>query len=93
MFRLTTNVLRMKTPQHVSDTLAEVVQEAMRSAGLSQRAVAETTGIPLVTLNRKLTKKHPFTIPEIASIAEAVDIGVTELFLRVERTVAADAAA
>ena len=85
MFRLTTSVPHMTTAQSISDRLAAVVVQAIRSAGLSQRAVAEKSGIPLVTLNRRLTGKAAFTVLEVAAVAEVVGVGVTELFLRAER--------
>lgn len=88
MFRMTTTVLRMTTPEQISQRLAEVVVAAIKAAGHSQRDVAEASGIPLVTLNRRLTGRSSFTIPEIAAISEVIDTGVTELFLRVERSFA-----
>lgn len=86
MFRLTTSVVRMNTPQQVSDTLSRVVKAAMKTSGHSQRDVAEATGIPLVTLNRRLTGSYSFTVLEVAAIAEVIGVGVTDLFLRAERS-------
>ena len=61
MFRLTTSMIRMNTPQATSDRLTAVVAEAMRTAKVSQRAMAELTGIPLVTLSRRLNGHTAFT--------------------------------
>lgn len=91
MFRLTTNVARMNTPQQVGAALAEVVRAAIKDAGLSQRGVAAAAGMPLVTLNRRLTGHSAFTVVEVAAIAAVVGIGVTELFVRAEDSSLADA--
>jgi len=53
---------------------------------MSQRDLAERTGIPLVTLNRRLTARTSFTVTELAAIAEALgDVSVTDWFLKAER--------
>ena len=82
---MTTNVLRMNTPDHITEGLARVVSEAIKADGKSQRQVADATGIPLVTLNRRLTGRAAFTVVELASIAKVLDISVVDMFLRVER--------
>ena len=79
-------MLRMTTAQTLSRDLADVVNAAVRAAHLSQRDLAERTGIPLVTLNRRLTARTPFTVTELAAIAEALgDVSVTDWFLKAER--------
>lgn len=43
--------------EHINPTSAEVaatLKDAMRAAGVSQREMADRTGIPLTTLNRHL---------------------------------------
>lgn len=85
MFRLTTNLLRMNTPEATSARLTTAVANALRSAGLTQRAVSEQTGIPLVTLNRRLTGRSAFTVLELAAIAEVTGLSVVELAVRAER--------
>ncbi|HZL06889.1 MAG TPA: helix-turn-helix transcriptional regulator [Coriobacteriia bacterium] len=78
-------MIRMNTPEQVGRLLSEITSEAIKHAGLSQRATSESTGIPLVTLSRRLTGRSAFTVPEIAAIARASGVSVVELFLRVER--------
>lgn len=85
MFRLTTSMLHMNTPQATSDRLTAVISQAMASAKVSQRAMAEATGIPLVTLNRRLTGRTAFTAVEMAAVAEVLNLSIVELALRAER--------
>ena len=85
MFRLTTNVLRMNTPEAISARLAVAIAEAIKIAGLSQRDVADRCGIPLVTLSRRLTGRTPFTIIEVAAICNALGISLIEIAVRAER--------
>lgn len=82
---MTTNVPRMTTAQTASADLAEVIVEAMKADGQSQRSMSTATGIPLVTLNRRLTGRSAFTVIEVAAIAQVLDISVVDLFLRAER--------
>ena len=63
----------------------EVVAEAMKAQKHSQRSMADAIGMPLVTLNRRLTGKSAFTVPELASIARELDLSVLEIALRAER--------
>lgn len=86
MFRLTSNVIRMTTATTASADLAEVIAAAMKADGKSQRAVSEAAGIPLVTLNRRLTGRSAFTVPEVAAIAKVLDLSIVDLFLRAERS-------
>lgn len=60
---------------------------------MSQRDVAAATGIPLVTLSRRLTGQTGFTVPEVAAIAHLLGISLVEVFLRAERAATASAAA
>lgn len=75
----------MTTAQTASADLAEVIVEAMKADGQSQRSMSTATGIPLVTLNRRLTGRSAFTVIEVAAIAQVLDISVVDLFLRAER--------
>lgn len=84
MFRMNTRVLRMNTPEATSARLAAVVSEAIRDGGVSQRKVSEETGIPLSTLSSRLTGRRPFTVVELAAIAQLLEISVLELVLRSE---------
>ena len=95
MFRLTTNLFRMTTPQQVSDSLREVVVAAAKAAGKSQRAISDETGIPLIRVNRKFKGVYPMTVLELAAFAGVIGTSITDLALQAElhaaaaRTVAA----
>ncbi|MGV3564209.1 MAG: helix-turn-helix domain-containing protein [Nocardioides sp.] len=82
----------MATPEQVSRRLAAVVSTAIQDAKRSQRSIAEETGIPIATLSRRLTGHSPFTIPEVAAIADAIGVSVIELVLRAERSPAVEVA-
>lgn len=87
MFHLTTKVLRMTQQHAFPAALAATVTAAIKADGKSQRQVAELTGIPLVTLNRKLTGRVPLNSLELAMIAEVLDTTPTDLTLRAERMI------
>lgn len=91
MFQLGTKVVHMDTSNLTQRAVAGVVSAAISEAGKSQREVAQETGIPLVTLSRRLTGHSPFLITEIGAIAQVLDLRVSELISRAER-VTADAA-
>lgn len=92
MLRMVTRVLHMETPQTFTTSLAQVVVGQMKSAGLSQRDMATVTGIPLVTLSRRLTGKSPFNVAELATVASVMDVSVVDLVLKAERVAASVAA-
>lgn len=90
MFRLTTNVARMTTPEAFNRHLVRVTGEAIKAAAMSQRVVAERAGIPLVTLNRRLTGKAALTVPELASIAEVIGARLVDLVSTAEADAVAE---
>jgi transcriptional regulator with XRE-family HTH domain len=61
-------------PRQVSQTVAE----AMMAQGWSEKALAEATGIPRVTLRRRLAGAA-FNVAELAAIADALGTTVTDL--------------
>lgn len=58
--------------------VAQAVTEAMNAGGWSEKALAETTGIPRVTLRRRLAGAA-FNVAELAAIADALGTTVSEL--------------
>ena len=92
MSRLTTNLISMNTAQATSDRLVDAVLAAMKEKGISQRAMSDATGIPLVTLSRRLLKRSAFTLVELAAVAEVLNLSLVELALRAERDLALRAA-
>lgn len=88
MSRLVTTVVRMETPEAIARQVAIEIENVRKSAGVSQRDLAEATGIPLVTLNRRLTGQgKPFTFAEVAAVAQSLGTTITEIALRAERNV------
>jgi len=59
--------------------LAAAVQSALSAVGMSQRALADKTGISQATLNRILTGNRPAKMPELILIADAVGCTVAQL--------------
>ena len=53
----------------------------MDNKGISKRKLANVTGIPFATLDRKLrgVGKSAFTFPELSAIAEHLDCSVSDL--------------
>ena len=80
-------VLYMDTNQALEQQLAAEVREAARSAGVSRNQLAELTGIPFVTLTRRLASTGKgFTVAELVAVAAALDLSLVELALRAERS-------
>lgn len=82
MFRLVTTVFNMDTPEQLALAVSNEVRVEMRLKKISQRELAASTNIPLVTLNRRLTGGKPFDLAEVALIAHALEVDVIELLLR-----------
>jgi hypothetical protein len=75
----------MTTAQQVSDSLREVVVAAAKDAGMSQRAISDETGFPLIRVNRKFTGVYPMDTVELAAFAQAIGTTITELAIKAER--------
>jgi lambda repressor-like predicted transcriptional regulator len=64
--------------------LATRIKAATKSAGLTTKALSDTTGIPYSTLNRKLDiKPETFTVQEITKISVALGVGFDTLLSEV----------
>jgi transcriptional regulator with XRE-family HTH domain len=68
----------MDTNPNYSARVAVTVAAAMEAGGWSEKALAEATGIPRVTLRRRLAGAA-FNVAELAAIAEALGTTVTDL--------------
>ena len=55
---------------NTTEWIAAAIRHALLDAGRTKRAVADETGIPYPTLNRKISGKRDFTLSELLSIAE-----------------------
>lgn len=62
--------------------VAETVAHAVGAGGWSEKALAEVTGIPRVTLRRRLTGSSAFNVAELAAIADALGTNVSDLIGR-----------
>lgn len=86
MPRMGTKVAAMDTSEALARQIAIEVRDAMSAAGISQRDMASRSGIPLVTLSRRLVGGHkPFDLAEVAVVAGVMGLSLTELVLRAER--------
>ena len=79
----------MTTANTLSERLTDAIREAASNAGVSQRELSARTGIPLVTLNRKLNHGTSFNAVELGTISEALGTSLVELALKAERKVSA----
>jgi transcriptional regulator with XRE-family HTH domain len=79
VFHLERYGLYMDTPEQTSREISRTVSEALRVAGISQRSAADLTGIPLTTLNRRLTGAAPFLVTELYSLAKVLGTTVSAL--------------
>lgn len=66
-----------------SATVAKRVDKALSSAKFSVSEASEKSGIPRVTLTRRLRypASSPFTVRELHQIAEAIGCDVSEFFV------------
>lgn len=72
------NVIDMEHTNPPAALVAETLKEAIGAAGLSQREVAESTCIPLTTLNRHLNNGD-LAWEEIRAIANVVGRSASSL--------------
>ena len=59
--------------------VAQATYAAMVAGGETQLGLSEKTGIPRTTLARRLAGSSPFTVAELAAIADVLDIPVVSL--------------
>lgn len=88
MSRMDTKIVRMdNNPAALTERISAEVKGAMKERGVSQREMSRQTGIPLNTLSARLQSgtTRPFTIGELASVLDALNISMVELALRAER--------
>jgi len=93
MNHMGTIVDHMDTTEALDRQLTAEVLAAMKAARKSQRDMADATGIPLVTLGRRLGGNGKgFTVLELMRICEALGISFVEPALRAERSLLTRAA-
>lgn len=89
MFRMNTKLFHMNTDRTESERVASAIRAEMEKQHISQRRLAEQTGIPVVTLHRKLKGASPFTTTDIALIARELDTSMTAIIAAAEMRAAA----
>lgn len=85
MLHMESTVLHVEHPLD----LASVVLRRLDEAEISQREAAVRTGIPLTTLNRRLTGASPFLATELQSLASLLRTTVSRLAIEAENAGAA----
>lgn len=68
--------VRMAT---TNELVASAVKDAISAAGSSHRKLCEATGIPSVTLNRRLNANRTFTVEELVAIADHLGVPASSL--------------
>lgn len=63
---------------------AEVVLKHIENSDVTEFSLAEKTGIPRSTLRRSLQGNRQVTLNEVAAIAYALDVTITELMNEAE---------
>lgn len=72
-----------------ADRLTEAITARMGARGLTEAALADASGIPRVTLRRRLTTGRGWTVDEIDRIADALGTDPGALFIAATTPVAA----
>ena len=70
------------------ERVAAQVSAAMRAAGVTQRSLAEATGIPQVTLSRSLNAHRALDTDELGRIASALGVRASDLLRAAESAAA-----
>lgn len=78
---------------HLAEATAENIRTHLREASMTQKHLSWETGIPYVTLNRKLRGKQDFSLSEVYMIAKALKIEVSALIAPVAEPKASKEAA
>lgn len=74
----------MAAPSNLPEAVAEAAADALGRAGISRREAAELTGIPITTLQRRLTGRTPFDLDHLAWVAEIAGTTVPALISEAE---------
>lgn len=64
----------------ITESVAEKVAAAITRSGSSKHAVADATGIPMTTFNRKINGHTPFNVEELALVARALNESPASFF-------------
>lgn len=75
----------MVTPPDMAKALAAATSEALMAAGISRRDAADRSGIPITTLQRRLTGRSPLNAHELDTLATLAGTTVSALVARAEQ--------
>ena len=67
--------------------LAREVRAELARRGMSRAQLADQAGINRHTIQRRLSAQHPFTYEELANVARALGLPLSELIERAESSV------
>lgn len=73
----------------ITQTVAAAVRGLIAERGMSELSMAQESGIPRVTLRRRLAGQTAFTVQELADVGRVLDITVLDIVKRSETVVAA----
>lgn len=69
----------------IDEAVGRAVRGAIAATTHSRADVAESIGLSLKSLDRRILGYLPFTITELMGIAQVCDMSLSELLARVER--------
>lgn len=76
----------------IDEAVGRAVRGAIAATTHSRADVAESIGLSLKSLDRRILGKLPFTVPELMGVARTCDVPFADLLARVERSTRGDAA-
>lgn len=82
---MVTTLFHMVTSQPTPEDVAHALGDALSAAGVTQREASERSGIPLVTLSRRLTAKTPLNVVELAMLSTIAGVTVTDVVVAATR--------
>ena len=75
----------MATGTDITETLAAATSDALMAAGITRRDAADRSGIPITTLQRRLTGRSPLNALELDTLAKLAGTTVRALVVEAER--------
>lgn len=78
-------MLRMEHRNDFATMVANRVGDLIGASGVTRTWICEQTGIPRVTLHRRLSGLSPFTLAELDRIADALRVPTTSLLPATDR--------
>lgn len=73
-------------PKPLTSRLVDVINQQIQASNLSVTEMIEKTGIPKVTLHRRLRTGHGLTIAELESLADQLNTTPAALMTQAEAT-------